>query len=84
MIELRLVQPKDESFIEAVYGSTREDELNRTNWPGQQKKAFIIMQSMAQLAEYKAKFPGAAFEVIMYKKRMPDVFTHGRVKLKYA
>jgi ribosomal protein S18 acetylase RimI-like enzyme len=69
MIELRPVQEKDGSFIEAVYGSTREDELKRTNWPEQQKKAFIIMQSMAQLAEYKTKFPGAVFEVIVYKNK---------------
>ncbi len=69
MIELRHVEEKDESFIETIYGSTREDELKLTNWPEQQKKAFIIMQSMAQLAEYKAKFPGAAFQVIIYKKQ---------------
>ena len=69
MIELRPVEKEDESFIEAVYGSTREDELKLTNWPEQQKRAFIIMQSMAQLAEYKAKFPGAAFEVIVYKRK---------------
>lgn len=69
MIELRPVQVKDESFIETVYGSTREDELKRTNWPEQQKKTFIIMQSMAQSAEYKTKFPGAAFQVIVYKKK---------------
>lgn len=69
MIELRPVKEKDGSFIETVYGSTRQDELKLTNWPEQQKKAFIIMQSMAQLAEYKTKFPGAALQVIVYKKK---------------
>ncbi len=69
MIELRPVEKKDDSFIETVYRSTREDELKTTNWTEQQKKAFIIMQSMAQLAEYKIKFPGAAFRIIIYNKQ---------------
>ena len=69
MITLRPVEEKDDSFIETVYRSTREEELNFTNWGEQQKQAFIRMQSMAQLAEYKTKFPGAAFQVIVYKKR---------------
>lgn len=69
MITLRPVEEKDESFIETVYRSTREEELNFTNWGEQQKQAFIRMQSIAQLAEYKTKFPGAAFRIIVYKKR---------------
>ena len=69
MIELRPVEEKDDSFIESVYRSTREDELTLTNWTEHQKWAFIKMQSMAQLAEYKSKFPGAAFQVIIYKKK---------------
>ncbi len=69
MIELRQAEEKDDSFIETVYRSTREDELKLTQWTEQQKWAFIKMQSMAQLAEYKTKFPGAAFQVIIYKKQ---------------
>ena len=69
MIKLRPVEKKDGAFIETVYRSTREDELQLTNWTEQQKKAFIMMQSMAQLADYTARFPGAAFQVIVYKKK---------------
>lgn len=69
MIKLRPAEEKDDSFIEKVYRSTREDELKTTGWTEEQKSAFIMMQSMAQLAEYKTKFPGAAFQVIMYKKQ---------------
>lgn len=69
MIKLRPVEEKDGSFIEAVYHSTREEELKLTDWPEQQKQAFIVMQSMAQLAEYKTKFPGASFQVIVFKKK---------------
>ena len=57
MIQLRPVEEKDAAFIEAVYRTTREAELNLTNWSEPQKSAFISMQSTAQHAEYKAKFP---------------------------
>jgi ribosomal protein S18 acetylase RimI-like enzyme len=68
-ITLRPVEEKDDLFIESVYRSTREEELSYTNWSELQKKAFISMQSTAQLAEYKTKFPGAAFRVIVCKKK---------------
>lgn len=69
MVKLRSAEEKDGSFIEMIYRSTREEELKLTDWTEQQKKTFIKMQSMAQLAEYKEKFPGAAFQVIVYKKK---------------
>ena len=69
MIKLRQVEEKDDLFIEAVYRSTREDELKSVNWTEQQKKNFILMQSMAQLAEYKARFSGAAFQIIIFNKK---------------
>ena len=69
MIQLRAVEEKDTAFIEAVYRTTREAELNLTNWSEYQKSAFINMQSAAQLAEYKTKFPDARFQVIIYNKK---------------
>jgi len=69
MIQLRLADKKDNLFIETVYRSTREDELKLTNWNEQQKSAFICMQSMAQQAEYKIKFPGASWQVITFNKQ---------------
>ena len=69
MIQLRVVEEKDAAFIEAVYRTTREAELNLTNWSEYQKSAFINMQSTAQLADYKTKFPAAKFQVIIYNKR---------------
>ena len=69
MIKLRLAAEKDNLFIESVYRSTREQELQLTNWTEEQKNTFILMQSMAQQAEYKAKFAGALFQVIEYKKK---------------
>jgi ribosomal protein S18 acetylase RimI-like enzyme len=69
MIHLRPVEEKDTLFIEAVYRSTREAELALTNWTDEQKQAFIIMQSMAQLAEYKKNYPGAIYQIITYNKK---------------
>ncbi len=69
MIKLRPAEVKDNSFIETVYRSTREEELILTGWTEQQKWAFIKMQSTAQLSEYKTKFPGAAFQVIIFNKQ---------------
>lgn len=74
MIELRPEGKKDNAFIEIVYYATREAELNLTNWTEQQKKAFALMQSMAQLSEYKTKFPGAAFQVIIFNKKSAGRF----------
>lgn len=69
MIALRPVEKKDDSFIESVYRSTREDELKLTNWPEQQKQAFVHMQLMMQLSEFKEKYPGAFYQIVMYKKK---------------
>lgn len=69
MIELRPVTENDTLFIETVYRSTREAELDLTNWSEQQKNVFSVMQSRAQLAEYKKNYPGAAFQIILYKQK---------------
>lgn len=69
MIVLRPQEKKDDSFIESVYRSTREAELKITNWPEPLRAAFITMQSTAQLTDYRAVFPDAAFQVIVYKKQ---------------
>jgi len=69
MIQLRPVEEKDAAFIEAVYRTTREAELSLTNWSEYQKSAFTSMQSAAQLADYKTKFPDARFQIIIYNKK---------------
>lgn len=69
MITFRNVSERDSEFIEKVYRSTREDELKLTNWSEDQKQRFIMMQSMAQLADYKQKFKGATYQVILFKNK---------------
>jgi hypothetical protein len=69
MITFKTIEEKDQSFIEQVYRSTREKELSSTNWPEEQKKRFVIMQSMAQELEYRNKFSNAHYQLILYKKQ---------------
>ncbi len=69
MITFKNIENRDQRFIEKLYRSTREKELNLTNWPEEVKHSFIIMQLTAQLADYKSKYPGATFQVILYKKK---------------
>lgn len=74
MIKLRPELKNDYLFIEAVYRCTREAELNLTSWSDEEKNAFSVMQSMAQLAEYRAKFPDANFQVILFNGRSAGRF----------
>lgn len=69
MIRLRPVEEKDHAFIEAVFRTTREAELNLTTWNEYQKSAFISMQSAAQAADYKSKCPGARFRIVTYNNK---------------
>jgi ribosomal protein S18 acetylase RimI-like enzyme len=69
MIQLRTEQASDSLFVQKVYRTTREDELSTTNWPEQQKSAFVTMQALAQMAEYKKNYPGASFQIILYKRK---------------
>jgi RimJ/RimL family protein N-acetyltransferase len=63
-VTLRQVQPEDESFLAAVYGSTREQELAMTPWTAEQREAFIRFQFAAQLAHYRTEYPLAEHSVI--------------------
>lgn len=51
----------DESFLFALYSSTRQEELALVPWDDAQKEAFLQMQFQAQLLHYKTKFPNASF-----------------------
>lgn len=63
-VALRAVVPEDRSFLIAVYGSTREDELKLVPWDEGQRQAFIEMQFAAQDSFYRETYPHAAYEVI--------------------
>jgi len=69
MITFKKIQEQDQEFITKVYRSTREKELDLTNWPEDQKHRFTIMQMIAQLTDYEKNYKGATYEMVLYKKK---------------
>lgn len=64
MISLRPITPEDESFLAALYASTRTEELAQTNWSDEQKAMFCRMQFNAQTTDYQRNYPDASFQII--------------------
>lgn len=68
-ITLRPVSPDDERFLIEVYGSTRVDELNLTNWSQRERQVFVEMQFAAQQQYYRSRFPEAEHSIILLNDR---------------
>jgi ribosomal protein S18 acetylase RimI-like enzyme len=68
-VELRPVSPNDDQFLLAIYTSTREDELSQAEWIEGQKEMFVRWQFDLQRREYDARFPDAAYHVILVDQR---------------
>lgn len=56
---LRPAQARDEPFLRALYGTTRPDVAAMLGWPDAEREAFLDVQFQAQLASYRAQFPGS-------------------------
>src|SRR5438270_11916777 len=61
---LRPQTDADRDFLQALYGSTRADELALVPWTDAQKAAFIAMQFEAQSTHYATHYYDADFLVI--------------------
>ena len=64
-ITLRTACEADEAFLIAVYASTREQELARTDWPQSFKDQFCLQQGQAQHSHYRQHYPTARYFVIL-------------------
>jgi len=64
-VELRPVTESDDQFLLSVYASTRQEELAQAEWPEGQKEMFLRWQFDLQRKEYGARFPDAAYDVIL-------------------
>lgn len=64
-VELRPVSASDDQFLVAIYASTRENELAQAQWVEGQKEMFIRWQFDLQRREYDARFPDAAYHIIV-------------------
>lgn len=64
-LTLRRVEPDDEEFLVALYGSTREEELAQVEWAEGQKDRFLRWQYKLQRSEYQTRFPDADYYIVM-------------------
>jgi ribosomal protein S18 acetylase RimI-like enzyme len=63
-IALRPIGEGDTPFLRDLYGSTRQQELDRTGWDSEQRSAFVAMQFAAQHKHYRERYPNADFDLI--------------------
>jgi len=63
-VSLRPITAEDDSFLAAVYASSRAEELAPTGWNEEQKADFCRRQFDAQSAYYAENYPDASFQVI--------------------
>jgi len=63
-IRFRPATDADVPFLRLVYGTTREDEMQRVPWNDAEKTAFVDMQFAAQKAHYEQYYPSCQFLVI--------------------
>ena len=63
-IELREVRAEDRAFLERLYASTRQDELEPVDWNEEQKLSFLRQQFEAQDHYYHEHFPDCSYQII--------------------
>jgi GNAT superfamily N-acetyltransferase len=65
VVSLRPEQPGDEAFLSEVYASTRQEEMDLTNWDAATRGAFLDLQFKAMRNGYRTMFPRAQFSIIL-------------------
>ena len=63
-LTLRPVVPEDNSFLLALYDSTRDKELSQAEWQEGQREQFVRWQFEMQRREYDTRFPEARYKLI--------------------
>ncbi|HEX7151342.1 MAG TPA: GNAT family N-acetyltransferase [Thermoanaerobaculia bacterium] len=64
-ISFRPETADDAEFLYQLYASTREEELNQTDWTDAMKDAFLRQQFQAQTTHYKTHYTAADYRVIL-------------------
>ena len=62
---LRPITDDDLPLLREIYAGTREDELQQTGWPPEQKSAFLRQQFDAQHAWYQMHYQEANFDLLL-------------------
>src|SRR5947209_882765 len=60
-VSFRPASREDQKFLQALYASTRQEEMSLVNWPAAQKEAFLLMQFNARQRFYESSYPGAVY-----------------------
>lgn len=68
---LRPITADDQSWMRALYATTRAEELAQVSWPEDTKRAFLDHQFAAQHAHYQLHFPSALFLAIEHAEAGP-------------
>lgn len=68
-LEYRPVTKADHRFIRDLYCSTRQREIDATDWPEKQKKIFLRQQFALQQKHYDKTYPQANKQLITYQGR---------------
>lgn len=63
-LHLRPIADADQAFLQALYASTRADEVAQLPWDQASKDAFLAQQFSAQHGYYQNHFPSADFHLI--------------------
>ncbi len=64
-VTLRPEQPEDEAFLLELYASTRQQELDLTQWDAATRSGFIKMQFKAMRQGYAAMFSRGEFSIVL-------------------
>jgi GNAT superfamily N-acetyltransferase len=64
-IQARDVQPGDSRFLQALYASTRVQEMEAVGWSGEVRANFLADQFRLQHQHYQAHFPQAQFLLLL-------------------
>ena len=56
------------AFLEALYASTRHDEVALTHWSEDERRTFLAEQFKAQHAHYMTHYPDADWLVIIHQR----------------
>jgi ribosomal protein S18 acetylase RimI-like enzyme len=66
---LRPEQPDDEAFLLELYASTRQEELDMTQWDTATRQAFVNMQFRAMRQGYASMFPLGQFSIVLLQEQ---------------
>lgn len=68
-LEFRPISDADLPFLQALYASTRADEMALSGWSQEQIAAFLALQFRAQHAHYQTHYPSARFDLILQNRQ---------------